>query len=149
MEGREKWLTGTNDSTGAFYGGQRLRINNFVEGLINPNTCGSDCSNAYDLSTSTTVFHRTCADCAGTKAEQFFVDPVTGQSTNGTPTPGAYLSVARVLGQVGVGADLSCCCYHKGCTDPDATNYYLKNTGPHYNPLVCQSDNGTCIFDPE
>ena len=65
----------------------------------------------------------------------------------GTPTPGAYLSVARVLGQVGTGADLSCCCYHKGCADPNADNYYLDPNGGAYNPLVCQGDSTMCTYN--
>jgi len=151
-EGREKWLNGQNNPDGSFTGVNRQRVNYWVEGLINPNTCGSDCTNAYQThggGSSNEVYHRTCADCSGQKAELFFVDPNTGASTAGTPTPGAYLSVNQVL----LNADLSCCCYHAGCTDPGACNYYgnidgLNSDGSSsYNPKVCQDDSDGTI-DP-
>ena len=145
-EGREKWRNGNNNPDGSFTGIERKRINHWVKGELSPSTC-VDCSNDYDEFTGATRFHRTCADCAGQKAELFFVDPNTGASTAGTPTPGAYLSVNQVL----LNADLSCCCYHAGCTDPDACNYYLNIDGKNsdgsssYNPLVCQDDSDGTI----
>ena len=140
-EGRARWKSGV----------QKNRINYFVEGELSPDTC-IDCSNDYPLfgnKTGDNVFHRTCADCAGNKAELFFVDPNTGASTAGTPTPGAYLSVNQVL----LNADLSCCCYEAGCTDPTACNYYGDIDGVNsdgsssYNPRVCQDDSSG-IFNP-
>ena len=151
LDDTPNWYSNTQEEGRArWYGANNQRVNYFVEGEINPQTC-VDCSNSYlhtgQPKQSDNVFHRTCADCAGNKAELFFVDPVTGQSTMGTPTPGAYLSVARVLGQVGTGADLSCCCYHKGCADPNADNYYLDPNGGAYNPLVCQGDSTMCTYN--
>ena len=140
-EGRARWYNGTSS----------LRTNIFVEGELNDSTC-VDCSNTSSTigsKYSDTVFHRTCADCAGNKAELFFVDPNTGAPTGGTPTPGAYLSVNQVL----LNADLSCCCYEAGCTDPTACNYYGDIDGVNsdgsssYNPRVCQDDSGGTI-DP-
>ncbi len=140
-EGRARWYNGTSS----------LRTNIFVEGELNDSTC-VDCSNTSSTigsKYSDTVFHRTCADCAGNKAELFFVDPNTGAPTGGTPTPGAYLSVNQVL----LNADLSCCCYEAGCTDPTACNYYGDIDGVNsdgsssYNPRVCQDDSSG-IFNP-
>jgi len=146
VEGREKWRNGNNNPDGSFTGTERKRINYWVQGELTQDSC-SDCTNYYDEFTGTTRFHRTCADCAGNKAELFFVDPNTGVSTGGTPTPGAYLSVNQVL----LNADLSCCCYEAGCTDPDACNYYLNIDGKNsdgsssYNPRVCQDDSDGTI----
>ena len=87
--------------------------------------------------------HRVCADCAGTPAHLYFIDPATGtQADYNAYIPGAYLSKSKVQQY----ADTSCCCYKEGCMDPTAINYYLDLNGGAYDPAVCKACSNCCSY---
>ena len=89
--------------------------------------------------------HRVCADCAGTPAHLYFIDPATGtQADYNAYIPGAYLSKSKVQQY----ADTSCCCYKEGCMDPTAINYYLDINGGAYDPAVCKACSNCCSYTP-
>ena len=117
--------------------GQVQRINYFVGGDTDLSTC-TDCTNAYDTNlnasppSSFSIYHRTCADCNGAPATNYFVDAQTGgQFDPDTGTLGV-LSADKVIQY----ANKDCCCYTAGCSDPSANNY---------NPNAC-FDDGSCTF---
>ena len=101
-------------------------------------------------------FHRTCADCAGTKATSYFVHPTTGAqlalSDPNTFPPGAYLSY-NLVDQY---ADVSCCCFPRsagyalangGCTDPTACNYAGDSLNlAQFFVANLSCDTGTCEY---
>ena len=112
---------------------QAQRINYFVGGETDTATC-SDCTNAYDVTgtlPSFSIYHRTCADCNGAPATDYFVDAQTGGAITGSTTLGV-LSADKVIQY----ANKDCCCYVAGCPDPAANNY---------NPNACFND-GTCQY---
>jgi len=100
---------------------------------------------SYHSSLNLNQYHRTCADCAGNPARDYFVDPISGGQT--VKGPGSYLS----LDKVDQYADNSCCCFTGGCMDPTACNYYLSQTTNaffpfgSYQPSVCMDD-GSCVY---